>query len=65
MTDAHQETAHPGLYAAGDVVTGLNQIAVAMAQGEIAATAIHNAARRREGRSLRSPDRHRRPRRQT
>jgi thioredoxin reductase (NADPH) len=52
-TDEHQETSVPGLYAAGDVVTGLNQIAVAMAQGEIAATAIHNAARRAEGRSLR------------
>ena len=52
VTDAHQETSVPGLWAAGDVVTGLNQIAVAMAQGEIAATAIHNAARRAEGRSL-------------
>jgi thioredoxin reductase (NADPH) len=52
-TDAHQETSVPGLYAAGDVVTGLNQIAVAMAQGEVAATAVHNAARRAEGRSLR------------
>ncbi len=51
-TDAHQQTTVPGLYAAGDVVTGLNQIAVAMAQAEIAATAIHNAARRAEGRSL-------------
>jgi thioredoxin reductase (NADPH) len=56
-TDAHQETSVPGLYAAGDVVTGLNQIAVAMAQGEIAATAVHNAARRAEGRSLRRPGR--------
>ena len=55
VTDAHQQTAQPGLYAAGDVVTGLNQIAVAMAQGEIAATAIHNAARRAEGRSLARP----------
>ena len=52
VTDAHQETSVPGLWAAGDVVTGLNQIAVAMAQGEIAATAIHNAARRAEGRSV-------------
>lgn len=52
VTDAHQQTDVPGLYAAGDVVTGLNQIAVAMAQGEIAATAIHNAARRAEGRSI-------------
>lgn len=51
-TDAHQETSVSGLYAAGDVVTGLNQIAVAMAQGEIAATAVHNALRRAEGRSL-------------
>jgi thioredoxin reductase (NADPH) len=51
-TDARQQTSVPGLYAAGDVVTGLNQIAVAMAQGEIAATAVHNAARRAEGRSL-------------
>jgi thioredoxin reductase (NADPH) len=52
QTDAQQQTSIPGLYAAGDVVTGLNQIAVAMAQGEIAATAVHNAARRVEGRSL-------------
>jgi len=51
-TDAHMQTTVPGLYAAGDVVTGLNQIAVAMAQAEIAATAVHNAARRAEGRSL-------------
>jgi thioredoxin reductase (NADPH) len=56
-TDAHQETSVPGLYAAGDVVTGLNQIAVAMAQGEIAATAVHNAARCAEGRSLRGAGR--------
>jgi len=56
-TDAHQETSVPGLYSAGDVVTGLNQIAVAMAQGEIAATAVHNAARRAEGRSLRKASR--------
>lgn len=55
VTDAQQETSLAGLYAAGDVVTGLNQIAVAMAQGEIAATAIHNAARRAEGRSLSRP----------
>jgi thioredoxin reductase (NADPH) len=52
VTDDHQETSVRGLYAVGDVVTGLNQIAVAMAQAEVAATAIHNAARRREGRSL-------------
>ena len=32
----------PGLYVAGDVVEGLNQIAVAESQAAIAATAIHN-----------------------
>ncbi len=52
LTDDHQQTSIPGLYAAGDVVTGLNQLAVAMAQGELAATAIHNQARQAEGRSL-------------
>lgn len=40
--DAHQETSVPGLYAAGDLVRGLNQIAVAEAEGAIAATDIHN-----------------------
>ncbi len=38
----HQETATPGLYAAGDAVRGLNQISVAQAEAAIAATAIHN-----------------------
>ena len=38
--------------AAGDAVTGLNQIAVAMAQAEVAAVDIHNALRREEGRTL-------------
>ena len=31
-----------GVYAIGDVIDGLDQIAVAMGQGAIAATAIHN-----------------------
>jgi len=52
FTDAKQRTSVAQVYAAGDVVTGLNQIAVAMAQGEIAATDIHNAIRRSEGRCL-------------
>ena len=39
---AHQETSVPGLYAAGDLVRGLNQIAVAEAEAAIAATDIHN-----------------------
>jgi len=45
LVDAHQQTAVDGLYAAGDVVAGLNQIAVAMGQAAIAATAIHNRLR--------------------
>ncbi|PDS30293.1 NAD(P)/FAD-dependent oxidoreductase [Rhizobium phaseoli] len=43
--DAHQATLVPGLYAVGDVVTGLNQLGVSMAQGEIAAVAVHNRLR--------------------
>jgi len=43
VVDDHQRTAVPGLYAIGDVVMGLNQIAVAAGQAAIAATAIHNA----------------------
>jgi len=38
----HQETSIDGLYAAGDLVRGLNQIAVANGEAAIAATAIHN-----------------------
>ena len=46
--DAHQQTSTPGLYAAGDVVRGLNQISTAEGEGAIAATDVHNALR--EGR---------------
>ena len=42
MTGEHQETSVDGLYAAGDVVRGLNQISVAEGAAAIAATAIHN-----------------------
>lgn len=52
VTDAQQRTSRPGVFAAGDAVTGLNQIAVAMAQAEIAATEIHNARRAEEGLTL-------------
>jgi thioredoxin reductase (NADPH) len=52
ITDGHQRTSIEGCYAAGDIVTGLNQIAVAMAQGEIAAVDIHNGLRLREGLKL-------------
>ena len=41
----HQETSVPGLYAAGDVVRGLNQISTAEGEGAVAATHIHNALR--------------------
>ncbi|MET0980661.1 MAG: NAD(P)/FAD-dependent oxidoreductase [Telluria sp.] len=43
IVDDHQRTNVPGLYAIGDVVLGLNQIAVAAGQAAIAATTIHNA----------------------
>jgi len=42
IVDDHQRTSVPGLFAAGDVVLGLNQIAVASGQAAIAATTIHN-----------------------
>jgi thioredoxin reductase (NADPH) len=42
LVDEHQQTSIPGLYAAGDVVSGLNQISVAAGQAAIAATDIHN-----------------------
>jgi thioredoxin reductase (NADPH) len=41
--DEHCQTSVPGLYAAGDVAAGLNQINVAAGHAAIAATAIHNA----------------------
>lgn len=44
----HQETSIPGLYAAGDVVRGLNQISTAQGEGAIAATRIHNQLRNRD-----------------
>lgn len=40
--DSHLQTSIPGLFAAGDVVNNLNQLAVAVGQAAIAATAIHN-----------------------
>jgi thioredoxin reductase (NADPH) len=47
--DASQETTVEGLYAAGDVVSDLHQLAVAAGHAAIAATAIHNSL----GRNLR------------
>jgi thioredoxin reductase (NADPH) len=40
--DAHMQTSVAGLYAIGDVVSTLNQIAVAVGHAAIAATAVHN-----------------------
>ena len=48
VVDRHQRSSVPGLYAAGDVVTTLNQIAVAMGEAAMAATAIHNDLRHRD-----------------
>jgi thioredoxin reductase (NADPH) len=42
FVNEHQQTSVEGLYAAGDLVRGLNQIAVANGEAAIAATAIHN-----------------------
>ena len=47
QVDAHQRTSIPGLYAAGDVVLGLDQISHAMGEGSVAATAIRNDLARR------------------
>ena len=40
--DRHMRTSVPGLFAAGDVVIGLDQISHSMGQGGVAATAIRN-----------------------
>ena len=42
VVDAHQRTSIAGLYAAGDVVKGLDQISHAMGEGGVAATTIRN-----------------------
>ena len=42
FVNEHQQTSVEGLYAAGDLVRGLNQISVANGEAAIAATAIHN-----------------------
>jgi thioredoxin reductase (NADPH) len=56
VTDECQRTSADGVYAVGDVVTGLNQIGVAMGQAEIAAVHIHNRLRRAERRCLPEAD---------
>lgn len=43
MCDEHGRSNVPGLYGAGDIVRGLNQISVATAEGSVTAIAIHNS----------------------
>ena len=45
VVDEHCETSVNGLYAVGDIVSALDQLAVATGHGAIAATAIHNRLR--------------------
>src|SRR4029453_6997715 len=42
VVDSHQRASVPGLYAAGDIVIGLDQISHAMGEGGVAATTIRN-----------------------
>ena len=42
IVDSHQRSSVPGLYAAGDVVLGLDQISHAMGEGGVASTTIRN-----------------------
>jgi thioredoxin reductase (NADPH) len=42
VVDTHQRTTVPGLYAAGDVVSGVDQIGYAIGQAVVAATALRN-----------------------
>ncbi len=57
VVDDDCRTTVSGLYAAGDVVAGLDQIAVAASQGVIAATSIHNALMREQRKAGASPAR--------
>ncbi len=43
--DVHHETTIAGLYAAGGVVKGLDQVVIAMGHAAVAATAVHNKCR--------------------
>jgi thioredoxin reductase (NADPH) len=52
VVDNHQRTSVEHLYAAGDVVQELNQIAVALGHAAIAATDIHNSLARADGQRL-------------
>ncbi len=45
LVNTHNETSVPGLYAIGDIISGLNQICVAQGHAAIAAVDIHNKCR--------------------
>jgi thioredoxin reductase (NADPH) len=53
--DSHQRTSVPGVYAAGDVVIGLDQISHAMGEGGVAATTMRNDLCAKEPRWRESP----------
>jgi thioredoxin reductase (NADPH) len=55
LVDSHQRTSIDGLYAAGDVVIGLDQISHAMGEGGVAATTVRNDLAKQEP-LLREPD---------
>ena len=61
--DSHQRTSVPGLYAAGDVVIGLDQISHAMGEGGVAATTIRNDLCTKEPRWREPTKRWRKPKR--
>jgi thioredoxin reductase (NADPH) len=48
LCDDHQRTSVTGLYAAGDIVHGLDQISHAMGEGGVASTTIRNDLAERE-----------------
>ncbi|WP_299112675.1 FAD-dependent oxidoreductase [uncultured Bradyrhizobium sp.] len=49
VVDTKQRASVAGVYAAGDIVMSLDQISVAMGHAAIAATALHNDLRNRDG----------------
>lgn len=50
--NGYREALRPGLFAAGDILSGLDQISVASGQGAMAATRLHNWLRERDGHLL-------------
>jgi len=49
VTNLRQETSVPGVYAAGDLASAINQISVAFGQAAIAAVELHNALAEEDG----------------